>query len=173
MADYNSMTPKSSLLPGLGLATINYGIMGVVALFTDTGGLKYADAADLKLLVIGLAVYIYVLHVFCFRQGLGRNIVNPKLVNSDDPVCREHFASLDRTWLNSLEQAPLFLTAAILYSGLVNAQLGGILTLVYVAFTAMYPAVFGKIPLITVSTFPRYFIIQYMVASVVLAGLRT
>eukprot|EP00444_Apocalathium_aciculiferum_P038638 CAMPEP_0183532874 /NCGR_PEP_ID=MMETSP0371-20130417/25822_1 /TAXON_ID=268820 /ORGANISM="Peridinium aciculiferum, Strain PAER-2" /LENGTH=147 /DNA_ID=CAMNT_0025733065 /DNA_START=23 /DNA_END=466 /DNA_ORIENTATION=+ len=147
--------------------------MGVAAFFTNKGGLKYADAADLKLLVIGLAAYIYLLHVFCFRQGLGRNLLNPKLVNSEDPVCKKHFANLDRPWLNSLEQAPLFLSAAILYSGLVNAQLGGILTLVYVAFTAIYPAVFGKIPLIAISTMPRYWIIQYMVAAVVLAGLRT
>eukprot|EP00418_Pyrodinium_bahamense_P018577 CAMPEP_0179106236 /NCGR_PEP_ID=MMETSP0796-20121207/49385_1 /TAXON_ID=73915 /ORGANISM="Pyrodinium bahamense, Strain pbaha01" /LENGTH=153 /DNA_ID=CAMNT_0020804259 /DNA_START=197 /DNA_END=658 /DNA_ORIENTATION=+ len=147
--------------------------MGVAAFFTTQNGLQYADAPDLQLVVIGVGVYLFVLYVFLFRQGLGKNLLNSQLVDLEDPACKAHFANLDRSTGNALEQAPIFLTSLILYAGLVDAKLGAIFSFMYSAFLAFYPAVFGSPRLLIASTMPRYLIVEYMIAAVVTAAFRT
>mmetsp|Transcript_45740 Transcript_45740/g.135436 ORF Transcript_45740/g.135436 Transcript_45740/m.135436 type:complete len:176 (-) Transcript_45740:101-628(-) len=168
-----SQVPKPSALPGLGIATVQFGLSFVAAFFTGKeGGLEYAAAADLKLVLLALAAYIFVLYALIFRQGLGKNVLNPKLVTSEDPVCQRHFKNLNRSVENTLEQAPIFLAALFPYAGLVNPVLAGKLVLAYLAFLIPYPMWFPSDRML-VSTMPRYFIIKYMVASVVIAALRT
>jgi len=175
MASYESVDnlPKPSLMTGAGIATFQFALMGVVAFFTTTGGLKYADAADLKLALIAFAVYLWLIYVFLFRQGSGKAIVNPGLVNSDDPVVKQHFTNLNRTAENALEQCPIFLAALFTYAGLVNAHWAAYLCFAYTAILAPYPALFGKGTILFASTFPRYLIIKYMVCAVVFAALRS
>mmetsp|Transcript_2312 Transcript_2312/g.5168 ORF Transcript_2312/g.5168 Transcript_2312/m.5168 type:complete len:177 (-) Transcript_2312:196-726(-) len=176
MAGFESMNVKKSTIPSIVLTTANYAIAGGIAYFAEAKeGLKYADASDLKLAAIAISAYLYVLFVFLFRQGLGHNALNPQLVKSEDPAVQAHFRNLTRSALNAVEQAPAFLTAVVLYAGLVNPKRAGILAFAYTAFLVPYPVLFGKsfTPVVFVSTLPRYLMIMYMASAFTIAALRT
>eukprot|EP00415_Alexandrium_ostenfeldii_P005012 UN5012 len=167
---------KGSLIPSLIFVIIHGGACAAVAYFLEEKtGLKYASAADLKLVAIGVPIYFCVLYLFIFRQGLGKNVLNASLATSDDPAVRAHFTNLNRTALNAIEQAPFFLGTLLPYAGLVNGKRAGILCLAYTAFLLPYPGLYGRSfsPKVFVSTLPRYLIVFYMAGASVIAALRT
>mmetsp|Transcript_10117 Transcript_10117/g.12276 ORF Transcript_10117/g.12276 Transcript_10117/m.12276 type:complete len:153 (+) Transcript_10117:59-517(+) len=72
----------------------------------------------------------------------------------------------DRTFLNMLEQAPLFLTSLWLHASFVCPQSAANQAWLYITFRAIYPIVFQMgIPWLFLSTGPNYLSILYMIGT--------
>lgn len=167
---------KSSFPQAVGMNTVQFLIMGVIAYFANDGPLKFAVAGQLKLPLLAIGVYLWSMYCFLFRQGLSNNLLNPvAFQNQKDEEAMAVKKNVDRTAMNAVEQSPIFLAALSTFCFFVNPFIGGILGFVYSAFLWLYPFVFGKEPLelLFLSTIPRYLIVQYMVISVVITALRT
>mmetsp|Transcript_103694 Transcript_103694/g.184231 ORF Transcript_103694/g.184231 Transcript_103694/m.184231 type:complete len:175 (-) Transcript_103694:98-622(-) len=172
MSSYESMEVKGSLLPAVGNTIFMTCLMGLPAWSMNPVGLQLASLKDMKLFLISFVVYMLTLFVFLFRQGMGKNLLNVDKAGSEDPAWKKHVKNLDRTAMNALEQAVIFIPSSILYTVLVEPKLGGILTLSYVAFLMLYSPCFDKgLPVLFISTMPRYLIVFYMLVSIVLGAL--
>merc|ERR1719253_2248843 len=63
----------------------------------------------MKLFFIGMATYMLVLYALLFRQGLGKNLLNPQLADCVHENWLKHVKNLDRSAGNAMEQAILFI----------------------------------------------------------------
>jgi uncharacterized MAPEG superfamily protein len=78
----------------------------------------------------------------------------------------------DRTFLNMLEQSPLFLMGLWMHAVFVSPESAATAGWLYIVFRAMYPIVFSMgIPWLFVSTFTNYFVVWYLIGTTVHAAM--
>lgn len=125
-----------------------------------------AIESGLDLASVRWTITASVLYMFVYQTMLMQQMVLKRLWMCTDE--RALHVS-DRIPLNTLEQMPLFLILMWLFSVYVDSASGGKLGLVYAFYTAAYAfcyAFYGQnTAMLFFSTFPRYFILHYMQAS--------
>merc|ERR1712012_1434775 len=128
----NDALPKSSFVQGFVKVTIECALLGAAAWFLESGPLDTHDAKEFKVFCMSMFAYLWVAYGFMFRQGAGKALINPpEVVASERKECKDHFASLDRTTGNMVEQMPCVLCVCVLYAFFVNPPRAGYLMFAY------------------------------------------
>eukprot|EP00854_Cymbomonas_tetramitiformis_P011332 gene11332-13392_t len=80
----------------------------------------------------------------------------------------------DRTFMNLLEQSPMFLTALWMHAVFVSIETAANAGWLYIAFRLIYPLVFSMgPPWIFISTVPNYCVVWYLAGATVYASCNT
>eukprot|EP00614_Pseudopedinella_elastica_P013805 CAMPEP_0172585440 /NCGR_PEP_ID=MMETSP1068-20121228/4865_1 /TAXON_ID=35684 /ORGANISM="Pseudopedinella elastica, Strain CCMP716" /LENGTH=119 /DNA_ID=CAMNT_0013379903 /DNA_START=124 /DNA_END=483 /DNA_ORIENTATION=+ len=78
----------------------------------------------------------------------------------------------DRTFLNMLEQSPLFLLGLWMHAVFISPDSAAAAGWLYLPFRAIYPVVFRMgMPWLFLSTFPNYFVVMYLIGTTVRAAM--
>lgn len=79
----------------------------------------------------------------------------------------------DRTFLNMLEQCPLFLTGLWMHAIFVSPETAATAGWLYIVFRSMYPFLFPMgMPWFFLSTMPNYMVVWYLIGTTVNAALK-
>uniref|UniRef100_A0A6U8XUR0 Uncharacterized protein n=1 Tax=Zooxanthella nutricula TaxID=1333877 RepID=A0A6U8XUR0_9DINO len=169
-------SPKSSLGPATMLTTMFSAPWFAVNWFTQHEGLHSHGGKDMKLAMYSLTTYFLVWYFIMARQGSSKAVVNEEFLKTEHakkPDAVAWFTSLDRSFLNMQEQCPMFLSSFMVYAIFVSPIKAAYVGWAYSFLTALYPALHPKVPLLFITTFPRYFLIFFMITGCVVAAIRT
>ena len=145
-----------------------------------------AQVAAVAPLVRVTAAYIVMYYAFCFFQswsklylrrtlapgadGKKQSLVQLKYGGYGSRATRGLRLLGDRTFLNTVEQAPPFLVALWACGLLADVEVAALCGKCYIFFRCLYPFCFGKsVPLMLLSTVPCYNLIWYMLWRAVVA----
>lgn len=167
--------PKEPLSTVLPMWLFFFGLMFAINWFTQKEGLQLTTGPEMKIPMFALGAYCLVFYVFMARQGMGKAVINKDLLaeHGDKKKVKDWVKSVDRVFENTQEQTSVFLPTFLAYSIFVNPVLGGQLAFLYIVFLILYAPLYGKIPLIFVSTIPRYLVIIFYLTGCMVAAIRS
>jgi len=152
----------------------------------STAVLTPAQVAAVAPLVRVTAAYVVMYYAFCFFQSWSklylRRTLPPNADGKKPTLVQLKYGGYgssktrtlrllgDRTFLNTLEQAPPFLVSLWACGLLADVELAAFCGKCYISFRCLYPVLFRKgMPWLLLSTVPCYNLIWYMLFRAVVA----
>jgi len=156
----------------MAMALVMNGIGALAAFFLQSGAFSYPAPCDLKNAAFAFALYVILVYLFMFRQALSR-MINLEIYELQDTNVIAFRSNANRTFENTKEQMPMFLSTLCVYTVIVNPARGAIICFAYCFFLAIYPTFHGRGQVLMISTFPRYILIHFMLWATIFAALDT